>query len=154
MKKQFSPKWVSSTQTRKQRKYRANAPLHLRRSMLSAHLSKDLRKEYRTRAISVRVGDEVTVTRGEYRKKSGKITAVDMKKLKIFVDSVKRKKVSGEEKEIPIDPSNVKITKLNMDDVRRKKFMKRKGLEVKAESKTESKGEKKEAKEKKKEEKK
>jgi large subunit ribosomal protein L24 len=144
MKKEFSLKWLSSRQPRKQRKYRYNAPLHRRQKMLAAHLDKALRKEYRRRSIQIRVGDEVTVMRGEYRKKSGKVSAVSMKGLKIFIDSVKRKKVSGEEKEIPIDPSNVRITKLNMDDARRKKFMKRKGIAVKAEAKPDAKREKKE----------
>jgi large subunit ribosomal protein L24 len=141
MKKEFSTHWLSSKQPRKQRKYRYNAPLHIRQKMLSAHLDKALRKEYKKRSIPVRVGDEVVVMRGQYRKKSGKISAVDLKNLKIFVDSIKRKKVSGEEKQIPIDPSNVRITKLNIDDVRRRKFLKRKGgvAEIKAGTKAESK---------------
>lgn len=128
MKKDFSPKWISSTQPRKQRKYRYNAPLHLRGKMVSAHLDKALRKQYKKRSMQLRVGDEVTVMRGEYRKKSGKVAKVDRSALKIYIDGIKRKKVSGEEKEIAIDPSNVKITKLNIDDAKRRKFMKRKGI--------------------------
>ena len=46
MKQKFSTKWNSSRQPRKQRKYLANAPLHLKRVLLSANLSKDLRKRY------------------------------------------------------------------------------------------------------------
>lgn len=142
MKKQFSRKWISSKQPRKQRKYRYNAPLHIRQKMLSAHLDKALHKEYKKRSMPVRVGDEVIVMRGKFRKKSGKISAVDMRSLKIYIDTIKRKKVSGEEKEIPIDPSNVRITKLNIDDVKRKKILKRKGIaEIRAETKADTKAE-------------
>src|SRR3989344_453306 len=142
MKKEFSKAWLSSKQPRKQRKYRYNATLHLRRKMLSAHLDKILRKEYRRRSITVRTGDEVVIMRGEYKRKSGKISGIDLKKLKIYVDSVKRKKATGEEMEVAIDPSNVRITKLNIDDNRRRKIMKRKGVTtIKTETKAEPKKE-------------
>lgn len=126
MKNTYSPTWKSSAQTRKQRKYRFNAPLHARRKMLSAHLSKELRKEYDFRSISVRKGDEVAVMTGEHRKKKGAIMKVDMKRLKVYVEGVKRRKISGQEIEVPFDPSNLKITKLNLDDSRRKKMIERK----------------------------
>ena len=35
MKKEFSKNWKASKQPRKQRKYRANAPLHLKRKMIN-----------------------------------------------------------------------------------------------------------------------
>jgi len=143
MKKQFSPAWKRSTQVRKQRKYRYNAPLHLRQKMLSAHLSKQLRAEYRRRAIPIRTGDEVVVTTGQFRKKHGKVTEVDMKKLKIFIDGCSRKKVSGQEVHIPIDPSNVVITKANMDDKMRQKILRRKTEKKKVEKTAEKKVEKK-----------
>ncbi len=131
MKKNFSPKWNSSKQPRKQRKYRYYAPLHLRRKMTSAHLDKALRKMYKKRSMTLRTGDEVTVVRGEFRKKRGKITKIDLKAMKVYVDAVKRKKVTGQDVEIPVDPSNIIITRLNMDDKKRHKFLKRKGTEIK-----------------------
>lgn len=143
MQKEFSKHWVSSKQPRKQRKYRANAPLHLRQKMLAAHLSKELRKAYKKRSLSVRTGDEVIIFRGEFSKISGKITKVDLKKLKVYVDNAKRKKASGQDTEFAIDPSNIVITKLNTDDKKREKFVRRKGI------KQETKETKKETKEKK-----
>jgi large subunit ribosomal protein L24 len=128
MKKKFSASWKRSIQPRKQRKYRHNAPMHLRQKLVSAHLSKELRKNYGKRSIPVRKGDEVFVLRGEFRKKKGSVTRVDLKHLRIFVDSVKKKKTSGQEFELPMDPSNVMITKLNMDDKMRKKALQRKDL--------------------------
>ena len=49
MKKKYSNSWKGSKQPRKQRKYRANAPLHTRHKMASANLSKELRKKYSKR---------------------------------------------------------------------------------------------------------
>lgn len=122
----FSRAWIRSKQPRKQHKFRYNAPLHIRHKLVSAHLAEDLIKEYKRRNLPVRKGDEVVIMRGEFKGKTGKITDVDLKKLKIFVDAAKRKKVSGQDVQVPIDPSNVKITKLNLDDKHRKEILERK----------------------------
>lgn len=126
MKKMFSKMWVRSTQPRKQRKYRYNAPLHLRHKMLAAHLSKELRKEYSRRSLPVRKGDDVVVMSGSFRKTRGKVSRVDMKEMKVYIENAKRKKVSGQEVEAAVDPSNVVITKMNLDDSERKKILERK----------------------------
>ncbi|MFH0832675.1 MAG: 50S ribosomal protein L24 [Candidatus Aenigmatarchaeota archaeon] len=126
MKKEFSKFWVRSTQPRKQRKYRYNAPMHIRQKLVSAHLDKKLRDEYKKRSISLRKGDEVMVMRGEFRKKTGTVARIDLKRLKIFVDGIKKKKVSGQEVDAALEPSNVKIIKLNLDDKMRKKILLRK----------------------------
>ncbi len=124
MRKKFSKKWISSKQPRKQRKYRYNAPLHIRHKLISAHLCKKLREELKIRSIPIRKGDRVRVMRGKYKKVEGTVTKVDLKKLKIYIDSVKRKKVSGKEVLVPIDPSNVEIIELNKDDPKRLKRLK------------------------------
>ncbi len=130
MKKEFSPMWISSKQPRKQRKYRYNAPLHRRQKMMSAHLDKALRKMYKRRSAGLRTGDEVVISRGTFRKKRGKITKIDMRMLKVYVDTAKRKKSNSQEVEVAIDPSNILITNLNMDDKKRQKFLKRKNITV------------------------
>ncbi len=130
MKSQFSVSWLSSKQPRKQRKYRYNAPLHLRQKLLSVHLDKGLRNLYKKRAVPIRTGDEVVVTTGSFGKERGKVTNVDIKKLKVYVDGMKRKKVSGQEMDIAFDPSNIMITKLNADDKKRQKFLSRKGKKI------------------------
>jgi large subunit ribosomal protein L24 len=109
-----------------QRSFVYNAPLHLRRKMLSAHLSKDLRVKYKTRALPLRKGDEVEVMRGFFNKKKGKISKVDLVKYKIFIDGVLRKRTDGTERLVPISPSNVRITTLNVDDKRRNEILERK----------------------------
>ncbi len=139
MKKGYSPHWVRSKQTRKQRKYRYNAPLHKRRIMVSMHLHKALRKEYNKRSLPARKGDEVRVMRGKFSGTTGKISRVDLKALRVYVDNAKIKKVSGQEVEVSLDPSNLMITKLEFNDKRRRTFLRRKS---KGETKTEVKAEK------------
>ncbi|MBI2076566.1 MAG: 50S ribosomal protein L24 [Candidatus Aenigmarchaeota archaeon] len=123
MKKFFSKKWIGSTQPRKQRKYRSNAPLHIKRKLLAAHVSKALRKEINKRSMVVRKGDEVMVMRGEFRGKKGVVSDVSLRKSKILIDSIKRKKVSGQEVMVPTDPSNIQITKLSMEDKMRRRIV-------------------------------
>ncbi len=130
MKKQWSRKWVASKQPRKQRKYRYNAPNHVRHKLLSAHLSKELKKQYGKRSIPVRKGDEVEIMKGSSRKTRGLVERVDMKKLKIYIEGVKAKKVDGSQISKPIDPSNLKIIKLNMSDKMRIRVFERKGNKI------------------------
>lgn len=121
--KEWSKKWKSSKNRRKQRKYRYNAPLHVRRKFLSVTLSKELRKKYGKRAITVRKGDRVEVMRGTYKGMSGEVEEVDYKNLKVYIASIKRKKVDGSEVKVPFEPSNLRIVKLNLEDKERMKRM-------------------------------
>ncbi|MCS7120609.1 MAG: 50S ribosomal protein L24 [Nitrososphaerota archaeon] len=110
----------------KQRKMLFNAPDHIRARMLSAHLSESLRKTYGTRSITVRRGDSVRVVRGDYKGYEGKIIRVDRKKYRIFIEGITREKADGSTVLIPIHPSKVEITKINLDDKWREKILKRK----------------------------
>lgn len=125
MKNKFSKKWISSTQPRKQRKYIANAPLNIRQKLMSAHLSEELIKKYKRRNIPVKKGDKVIVMRGQFKGKLGLINKVNLKKLKIFVDSVEMAKKDGTKSFYPIHPSNVLIRELNLEDKERKKSIER-----------------------------
>lgn len=126
MKNKYSSKWISSIQPRKQRKYRLNAPLHKRQKMVSAHLDAKLREQFNKRSLPVRKGDEVQIMVGKFKGQKGNVTRTDLSNLKVFVEGIKRKKVSGQEVYVPLDPSNVKIIKLNMTDKKRMKFVERK----------------------------
>ena len=109
----------------KQRKALYNAPLHKRQKLVAAHLSKTLRKQIGKRSMPLRKGDDVTVMRGSFAGISGKVSDVDIKKMIAFVENVKRKKVSGKEVNVPLKPSNLLITNLNLDDPRRKDIVSR-----------------------------
>jgi len=121
MKKEFSKNWKASKQPRKQRKYVMESPLHLRNKLVSAHLSKDLIKKYSIRNIPLRKGDKVKVMRGKFKKTSGTVTDVDLKKLRILVSGVEMTKKDGSKSSIPLHPSKVMITELGSDDKRRLK---------------------------------
>src|SRR3989344_4214193 len=95
MKSKFNPNWKSSIQVRKQRKFLANAPLHVRQKLMSVHLSKDLRKQLGKRALSVRKGDEVKVVRGSKKGLKGKVADVDLNGLVVYLEGQLRTKVSG-----------------------------------------------------------
>lgn len=109
-----------STQPRKQRKARYNAPVHLRGHFLSAPLNKDLRKTHGTRHVRVVKGDTVKVLRGDFAGESGVVDEIDGSRCVLFVHGVSVKKADGSEVPRPINPSNVQVTKLNLKDPKRK----------------------------------
>ncbi len=112
----------------KQRKYLYNAPLHHRGKIMSAHLSPELREKYGVRSMPIRKGDRVKVVRGDYRGTEGEVISVDREKYRIAIKGLIRKKTDGTEIPIPIHPSKVIITKLDLKDDARKKILERKGV--------------------------
>ena len=121
MKSEFSKSWNSSKQPRKQVKFRANAPNHVKRTFMGATLDKELRKKFGRRTIEVRKGDDVKIMRGKFRGKQGKVGKVDVKNTRIQIDGVQRSKVGGEKVETWFHPSNVKIILLDEKDKKRLK---------------------------------
>ena len=123
--KDFSNKWISSSNPGKQRKYRYNAPIHKKRNMLSARLSKELSKKYNKRSMPVRKGDRVKIVRGQYSGILGKIDRLNIKKERIYIEGTDRIKRDGTKSLYPIHPSNTIIQELNMGDKKRKQVMER-----------------------------
>jgi large subunit ribosomal protein L24 len=121
MKNKFSKHWKESKQPRKQRKYLANAPLHIKRKLLGANLSKDLRKKFKKRTIPVVKGDTVKIMRGKFKGKTGKITEVNTGTSKIKIEGINVKKQDGSKANIKMQPSNVQIIELNLNDKKRMK---------------------------------
>ncbi|MEM3580667.1 MAG: 50S ribosomal protein L24 [Candidatus Bathyarchaeia archaeon] len=109
----------------KQRKMLFQAPDHIRYKHFSAPLSPELRKSYGTRSLPVRSGDTVHVLRGDHKGFEGKVARVDRKKFRIYVEGLTREKVDGSTVFVPVHPSKVMITKLNLDDKWRKKILER-----------------------------
>jgi len=120
----FVPK---SKKPRKQRKFLYVAPLHIRRKLLAAHLSKELREKYKTRAIPIRKGDKVEVMRGGFKGRKGKIMKVNLERYKVYVEGVMRKRTDGTERLVPFSPSNLKVLSLALADKRRAAILERKG---------------------------
>ncbi|KAH7727067.1 60S ribosomal protein L26 [Aphelenchoides avenae] len=108
-----------SSSARKSRKRHFQAPSHIRRRIMAAPLSKDLRNKHGVRSTPIRIDDEVSVTRGHYKGNAGRVMRVYRKKFVIHVDKITREKANGATVHIGIHPSNVQITKLKMDKDRR-----------------------------------
>ena len=133
MKKKFSKSWKSSKQPRKQRKYLANAPIHLKKKAANANLSKELRKKYGKRSIQLRKGDTVKIMRGKFRDKQGKIISTNPKTLGAWVEGIQRKKQDGSKVNVKLQPSNLQIIELNLEDQKRSKFFNKPEKEAKVE---------------------
>jgi len=114
------------TKPTKQRKMLYQAPDHVRHKLLAAHLSPELRAAHIARSIPVRSGDTIRVMRGDHKGFEGKVTRIDLKKYRIYVEGLTREKVDGTTIFVPVHPSKLMITRLNLDDKWRKRIMERK----------------------------
>ncbi len=114
----------------KQRRRLYQAPSHERRKAFSAPLSSELKEKYGARSFSIKKGDSVRILRGDFKGLEGKVVEVDRKKYQIHVEGITREKVDGSTVFVPIHPSKVMITSLNLDDKWRKRALGRrsKGL--------------------------
>jgi large subunit ribosomal protein L24 len=123
--------------------------MHIRRKRMRARLISDDPELQNIRRVTVRVGDEVEVIRGDFghpnsaksdtRGKrlgqsrgrsgvSGKIAKVDSTSGMIFIDGVTSTTADGKEEAVPIHPSNVIVTKLfEGDTLRLKRLLERTG---------------------------
>lgn len=117
--KLFSLSWKSSRKASKQRKFRINAPLHIKRTLLTAPLAEDLARRYGTKATSLREGDSIKVAKGEFKGLAGKINAVSLKKGTVSVEGAARIRKDGTKSYSPLKPSNLLITELNIEDKQR-----------------------------------
>ena len=128
---------MSSKKSGKQRMAQSKAPIHVRRKRMRARLITDDPNMKDIRSVTVRVGDEVEVTRGDCshpnsvkpdsrgkrlgqaRGRAGvkaKVASVDTGNGFIFVDGLTQSTADGKEEAIPISPSNVIVTKLYEGD--------------------------------------
>ena len=87
-----------------------------------------MKEKHGTNALPVKTGDSVRVLRGDRQGFEGKITRVDRQSYRIFVEGVTREKVDGSTIQIPIHPSKVMLTNLDLGDKWRREALKRKGI--------------------------
>lgn len=119
----WNKSWKRSRKPGKQRKYEYNSPLHIRQKLISAHLSPELRKKYGRRSCGLRKDDKVKITRGQFKGKTGKIMGVNLKKCKVFVEGIENIRKEGTKAFYPLEPSNIIITELYMEDKIRKALL-------------------------------
>lgn len=131
----------------KQRQAQTDAPIHIRRKRIRARLISDDPDFASIRSVTVRVGDEVEVLRGDFgfpnsvkadsrgkrlgqsRGRSGiksNVVGVDTKSGFILVEGVTTATADGKEEALPIHPSNLIVIKLyDGDPLRIKRIMER-----------------------------
>jgi len=115
---------LKTIQPRKQHRMLHDAPSHVRSKLFSAPLSSTLKDAHKVRSIPVRTGDTVRLMRGDKKGTEGKVTRVDRSKYRLFVEGITREKVDGTAIQVPIHPSKVMITSLNLDDKWRRESLK------------------------------
>merc|ERR1711935_569169 len=115
-----------SSSSKKQRKRHFTAPSHIRRKLMAAPLSKDLRSKYGIKNIPIRKDDEVQVVRGHYKgQQVGKVVQCYRKKFCVYIERIQREKANGASVYVGIHPSKVCIVKLKMDKDRKKILVRR-----------------------------
>jgi large subunit ribosomal protein L24 len=95
---------------------------------ITVHFSKDLISKYGIRRFPVRKGDVVRIVRGDAEKdeklnivgKEGKVIKVMKDKGKIVIENINIAKADGKMKPRKLDPSAVMLTKLILEDKKRK----------------------------------
>ncbi|MEM4195205.1 MAG: 50S ribosomal protein L24 [Candidatus Anstonellales archaeon] len=94
---------------RTSRKKQSTLPLHRRKALLSAHLSKELRERIKKRAVPVRKGDRIKVMRGDFKGKTGIVASVNYKKATVTVEGISKRNSRGVDVLVPLRPSNLMI---------------------------------------------
>ncbi|KAJ3233149.1 60S ribosomal protein L26B [Chytriomyces hyalinus] len=104
-----------SSSRRVNRKAHFSAPSNIRRKIMSASLSKELREKYKVRSLPIRTDDEVTVVRGSNKGKTGKVVAVYRKKWVIHIEKLTKEKSNNQSVQLGVDPSKVQISTIKLD---------------------------------------
>jgi len=110
----------------KQRKKLFNAPAHIRHKHMAAPLSPELLAQKGIKAMPVRKGDSVRITRGDHKGFDGKVSRIDLKNYRVYLEGLTREKVDGSTVFVAIHPSKIMIRTLNLDDKVRKAILERK----------------------------
>jgi len=115
---------MKTVQPRKQHKMLFEAPLNIRYRHFSAPLSDSLKASHHIGSVQVRTGDTVRIMRGDRKGAEGKVTKVDRRRYRLFIEGVTQEKVDGSTVQAPVHPSKVTVTGLNLDDKWRRKSLK------------------------------
>jgi large subunit ribosomal protein L24 len=115
---------IRSGLPRKQRKALYNSSQNERHRRLSLSLSRELRARYGRRSLTARKGDTVRVLTGSFKGREERVTKVDYKHYRFVLDNVTVKKADGKQKQLPIAPAHLMLTKLNLADPWRRRILK------------------------------
>lgn len=113
-----------SAQPRRQRKALFEADTFERRRRMSVALSKELRTRYGRRSLPVRKGDTVRILSGSYVGREERVAKVDRRSYSLTLDNVTGKTADAKLKPLPIRPSHLLLTRLNLSDPWRRRVLK------------------------------
>ncbi|MBD3212489.1 MAG: 50S ribosomal protein L24 [Candidatus Lokiarchaeota archaeon] len=105
---------TKSRKPKKQRKALYNYKNHQRSKLLRCRLADFLQEEYGVQTLPLRVGDQVRITRGEFRDFEGEVTEID-KNLRVKIKEAAFEKADGTEFHPGIHVSNLIITKFKKE---------------------------------------
>jgi large subunit ribosomal protein L24 len=107
-----------------ERKKHYQAKPHKKRNDLHVHLSKDLRKSLKKkrRSILLRRDDRIRVLRGPGKGKEGKVSRIDTKTRKVYVEGITVTNAKGKENLVPLQPSNLILLSLESTKERKEMF--------------------------------
>jgi large subunit ribosomal protein L24 len=125
----------TSRQPRRQRKAMFTADHQERRRRMAVPLSRELRTRYGRRSLPVRKGDTVRVLSGSYSTvgEERRVAKVDRRDYRLTLDNVTTKTADAKLKPLPIRPSHLVLTKLNLSDPWRRRILKVSASEVETE---------------------
>lgn len=95
-----------------ERKKYFSAKIHEKKKTLHVHLSKELRKNIKKRAIGVRKGDRVKIMRGKFAGKEATVARVSVVDRVVFLEGFNRKNSRGKEVMLKFHPSNLMLISL------------------------------------------
>jgi large subunit ribosomal protein L24 len=125
---------------RKQRKRLFNAPAHIRHKLMAAPLSNELAVSRGAKTLPVRKGDTVRIMRGDNKGFEGKVSRIDLKNYRVYIEGLTREKVDGTNIFVSVHPSKVMLRNLSLDDNWRKEILARKEKVEKPKKETKVKG--------------
>ncbi len=129
---------VSPRSPRRQRKALYTADAFERRRRMTVPLSRELRRRFHARALPIRKGDTVRVLSGSFAGREERVARLDRRAYALILDNITLK--TGEEKlkALPIRPSHLVITRLNLADPWRRRSLKVSDEEVTPEERGET----------------
>lgn len=113
-----------STQPRRQRRALFDADTFERRRRMAVPLSRELRTRYGRRSLPVRKGDTVRVLSGSYKGREERVAKIDRRGYSMTLDNVTGKTADAKMKPLPIRPSHLVLTRLNLADPWRRRVLK------------------------------
>lgn len=109
---------------RKQRKAAFSAHNVARHRFLTVALSKELRRRYGRRQISVHKGDTVRVLSGSYEGQEERVAKVNTRDRTLTLDNITLKKADQKLKALAVRPNHLILTRLNLSDPWRRRRLK------------------------------